>query len=84
MYGTPEGVVGKPTRGAARKAKRPVAAILRNLTLLCEEYLQAFPPGKIPATETMSMRDPAELEPYLKEPMSKGWRSVYGLPPISI
>ena len=31
----------------------------------------------------MSLRDPAELEPHLKEPMSPGWKSVYGLPPIT-
>jgi hypothetical protein len=23
------------------------------------------------------------LEPYLKEPMSPGWKSVYGLPPLA-
>ncbi|MCS7316203.1 MAG: hypothetical protein RMI94_09875, partial [Bryobacterales bacterium] len=79
---TPEGVVGKPTLGDARKAKRPVAAILRYLTLLIEEWLEAFPPGKVPATSDVSLRDPAELEPYLREPMSPGWKSVYGLPPI--
>jgi creatinine amidohydrolase len=82
MAGTPEGVVGRPTRAEARKAKRPVAAILRYLTLLCNEYLEAYPPGTVPPAKMMSMRDPAELEPYLKEPMSPGWRSVYGLPPI--
>ena len=83
MAGTPEGVVGRPTRGEARKAKRPVAAILRYLTLLCHEYLEAYPPGTVPATKMMSLRDPAELAPYLKEPMSPGWKSVYGLPPIA-
>jgi creatinine amidohydrolase len=30
----------------------------------------------------VSLRDPKELEPYLKEPMSEGWRSVYALPPF--
>ena len=82
ISGTPEGVVGKPTLGEARKAKRPVAAILRYLTLLIEEWLEAFPPGKVPATTDVSLRDPQELEPYLREPMSPGWKSVYGLPPI--
>jgi creatinine amidohydrolase/Fe(II)-dependent formamide hydrolase-like protein len=83
IAGTPEGVVGKPTLGDARKAKRPLAAILRYLTLLCEEYLEAFPPGKAPPTEMVSLRDPALLEPYLREPLSEGWKSVYGLPPIA-
>jgi len=83
IAGTPEGVVGKPTHGDPRKAKRPVAAILRYLTLLVDEYLAAFPPGTVPPTEMVSLRDPATLEPYLKEPLSKGWKSVYGLPPIA-
>ena len=83
MAGTPQGVVGKPTLAEARKGKRPVAAILRYLTLLCDEYLEAYPPGTAPAAEMVSLRDPAELAPYLKEPMSPGWKSVYGLPPIA-
>ena len=83
IAGTPEGVVGKPTLGEARKAKRPLAAILRYLTLLCDEYLEAFPPGTAPPTEMVSLRDPASLEPYLREPLSAGWKSVYGLPPIA-
>ena len=80
---TPEGVVGKPTLGEARKAKRPVACILKYLTLLCDEILEAFPAGTVPDTQMVSLRDPAELAPYLKKPMSAGWKSVYGLPPIS-
>jgi len=27
-----------------------------------------------------TLRDPAELAPYLLEPLSPGWKSVYGLP----
>ncbi|MGD0293042.1 MAG: 3-dehydro-scyllo-inosose hydrolase [Terracidiphilus sp.] len=83
ISGTPEGVVGKPTHGDPRKAKRPVAAILRYLTLLVDEYLEAFPPGIVPSTEKISLRDPQELAPYLKEPFSKGWKSVYSLPPLT-
>ncbi len=79
---TPEGVVGKPTLGAAEKAKRPMAAILRYLTLVCDEILAAFPPGEVPPTEMVSLRTAGELEPYLREPMSEGWRSVYGLPRV--
>jgi creatinine amidohydrolase len=30
----------------------------------------------------VTLRDPAELAPYLKEPMSPGWKSVYGLPMV--
>jgi creatinine amidohydrolase len=84
IAGTPEGVVGRPTLGNARKAKRPLAAILRYLTLLCAEILEAFPPGEVPPTAKVSLRAPEELEPYLAEPLSSGWKSVYGLPPVVI
>ena len=76
---TPEGVVGKPTLGDAEKAKRPVLAIMKYLTLLIDETLAAFPPGVVPPTDKLSLRDPQELAPYLQEPFSPGWKSVYGL-----
>ena len=81
---TPEGVVGKPTLGDARKAKRPIAAILRYLTLVCDEILEAFPPGQVPPVEMVSLRTPEEMESYLREPLSPGWKSVYGLPPVVV
>jgi creatinine amidohydrolase len=79
---TPEGVVGKPTLGAAEKAKRPLVAALRYLTLVCEEILDAFPAGTLPPSEMVSLRTEEELEPFLREPMSEGWRSVYALPKV--
>jgi creatinine amidohydrolase/Fe(II)-dependent formamide hydrolase-like protein len=79
---TPEGVVGKATHGDARKAKRPMAAILRYLTLLNDEILAVFPAGSLPPTEEVTLRTAAEMEPYLREPQSEGWRSVYALPRI--
>ena len=82
MAGTPEGVVGKATHGDARKAMRPLAAILRYLTLVNDEILKVFPSGKLPPTEEVTLRTQAEMEPYLREPMSPGWRSVYALPRI--
>ena len=82
IKGTPEGVVGKPTLGDPEKAKRPVLAIMKYLTLLIDETLEAFPPGTVPPTDKLSLRDPAELEAYLKEPLSEGWKSVYGLPQV--
>jgi len=82
IAGTPEGVVGKATAGDARKAKRGVAAILRYVTLVADEMLDAFPAGRVPPTEMVSLRDPEEMKPYLREPMSPGWKSVYGLPPM--
>ena len=77
-FATPEGVVGKPSRATAEKAKRPIAAILKYLTMLHDDILEAFPPGKLP--EKVSLRDPEELAPFLKEPWSPGWKSVYELP----
>lgn len=81
VAGTPEGVVGKATLGQAEKAKRPIAAILQYLTLLHDEILEALPPGEVPPTEMVTLREAEQMEPYLKEPMSDGWRSVYGLAP---
>ncbi len=79
---TPEGVVGKATRGEARKAKRPMAAILRYLTLVNDEILARFPAGTVPPVEEVTLRSAVEMEPYLREPLSPGWKSVYGLPKI--
>ena len=77
---TPEGVVGHAKEGSPQKAKRPVAAILRYLTLLNDHILDAFPAGKLPPTEEVTLRTAKEMEPFLREPLSKGWRPVYALP----
>lgn len=82
IAGTPEGVVGKARSGSADKAKRPVAAILRYLTLLNDQILEAFPAGTVPPVEEVTLRTAAEMEPYLREPLSEGWRPVYALPAI--
>ncbi len=79
---TPQGVVGAPSKATARKARRPIAAILRYLTLLHDEILEAFPAGQVPPVERVTLRTAAELEPFLKEPFSEGWKSVYELPQI--
>jgi creatinine amidohydrolase len=79
LAGTPEGVVGDPTLSSARKAKRPIAAILRYLTLVIDQILAAFPPGTVPAPEQVTLRSKEELAPYLLEPGSPGWKPVYGL-----
>lgn len=75
----PEGVVGRPTIGSAGKAKRTIAAILSYLTLVNDEILEAFPPGKLPPIEETTLRTMAEMEPYLKEPFTKGWRPIYAI-----
>ena len=79
---TPEGVVGSPSKADAYKAKRPIAAILKYLTMMVDDILAAFPAGTLPPTEKVSLRDPQELAPFLKEPWSEGWKSVYELPAI--
>jgi creatinine amidohydrolase len=80
MAQTPEGVVGKARSGEARKALRPLAAILRYLTMVNDDILKAFPAGKLPPTQEVTLRTQEEMEPFIKEPMSPGWRSVYALP----
>jgi len=65
---TPEGVVGKATRGEARKAMRPLAAILRYLTLVNDEILKAFPAGKVPPVEEITLRTQEEWSPSCASP----------------
>ena len=81
-YAVPEGVVGYPSKADPYKAKRPIAAILKYLTLTIDDILEAFPPGKLPEVKKVSLRDPDELAPYLQEPWSEGWKSVYELPTV--
>jgi creatinine amidohydrolase/Fe(II)-dependent formamide hydrolase-like protein len=79
MASIPEGVVGRPTVGTAQKAKRTIAAILSYLTLVQDEILEAFPAGKLPPIEKTTMRTEEEMEPYLKEPFTEGWRPIYAI-----
>lgn len=81
---TPEGVVGKPSLATAEKAKRPIAAILKYLTLLNDQILEAFPAGTVPPVEKVTLRTTKEMEPFLKEPLSEGWKSIDELPKIGI
>jgi len=78
----PEGVVGKPKLGEPQKAKRCIAAILKYLTLINDQILEAFPPGDVPPVEEVCLRTREEMEPYLKEPLSPGWKPVYALPKL--
>lgn len=79
---TPQGVVGKPSLADPQKAKRPIAAILRYLTLVNDQILDVFPPGTVPPVEKVTLRSAEELAPFLKEPFSEGWKSVYELPHV--
>jgi len=80
----PEGVVGKPTLAAAQKAKRTIAAILSYLTLVHDDIFTTFPPGKLPPIEKTTMRTEKEMEPYLKEPFTEGWRPIYAIPKMGL
>jgi creatinine amidohydrolase/Fe(II)-dependent formamide hydrolase-like protein len=83
-FGTPEAVVGYPSRGTAAKAKRPIAAILKYLTLMIDEILEAYPVGQVPPIEKFTFRSREELAACLKEPMSEGWKSVHELHKIGV
>jgi creatinine amidohydrolase len=72
--------VGEPSLATAEKAKRPIAAILSYLTLVVDQIMDTFPSGKLPPVDQITLRDPKELEPFLKEPFSPGWKSVFELP----
>ena len=84
IKGTPQGVVGNPKLATAEKAKRPAAAFLKYITLVHDEILNTYPAGTVPDPELVCMRSRKELEPYLKEPLSEGWKSVYELPRIGV
>ena len=78
---TPEGCCRQSDAWRRRsKAKRPLAAILRYLTLLQRSDSRLpFPAGTVPPVEKVTLRTEAEMEPYLREPLSEGWKPVYGL-----
>ncbi|MGB5893573.1 MAG: creatininase family protein, partial [Ignavibacteriaceae bacterium] len=75
----PEGVVGRPGIGKAEKAKRTIAAIVSYLTLVHDEIAEAFPSGKLPPIDKTTMRTDKEMEPYLKEPFTEGWKPIYSI-----
>lgn len=84
LASVPEGVVGRPTHGSAQKAKRVIAAICSYLALVNDEILTAFPAGKLPPIEKTTMRTEKEMEPYLKEPFTEGWRPIYSIPKMGL
>lgn len=82
VIATPAGVVGKASLASAEKAKRPVAAICEYLVLLQSEVLKTWPAGIVPEPEKTTFRSNKEMEPYLREPGTSGWKSIFGLPKI--
>ncbi len=43
---------------------------------------KTFPAGTVPPVEEVTLRSREEMEPFLREPLSKGWKTVYALPRI--
>jgi creatinine amidohydrolase/Fe(II)-dependent formamide hydrolase-like protein len=76
---TPEGIVGSPTKASAEKAKRPVAAAVKYLTLLTDHILETFPPGVLPPIEEVTLFTNEEIEGYLKKPGEAGYKNPYRL-----
>jgi len=81
---TPSGVIGAPSTSTARKAKRPIVAIIKYLALINDQILDTFPSGTVPPIDKITLRSPEDLEPYLREPLSEGWKSVYEMPHIGV
>ncbi len=80
LKGTPKGSIGVPSISTAEKAMRPILAICKYLTMLCEDILEQFPAGTVPPTEEFTMRTAEEMAPFLKEPLSEGWQPIDALP----
>ena len=81
---TPQGEVGAPKLATPDKAKRPIAAILKYLTLVHDEILEKYPAGQLPPVDMITFRTADELAPFMKEPLSEGWKSVHELPKIGV
>ncbi len=82
LLATPEAIVGKATLVKAERAKRPVVAICEYLLLLQSEILETWPAGTVPDPGKTTFRTNREMEPYLKEPGSPGWKSIFSLPKV--
>ena len=79
IVATPAGVIGSATKASAEKAKRPVAAALRYLSLLNDHILEAFPPGVLPPIEEVTLYGNKEIEGYFKKPGEPGYKNPYRL-----
>ncbi len=77
IIATPEGTIGSATKASAAKAKRAIAAILKYMTLLCEDILMKFPPGEVPPIEETVLFTKEEIEGYLKKPGEPGYKNPY-------
>jgi 3-dehydro-scyllo-inosose hydrolase len=84
LASVPEGVVGRPGIGSAKKARRAIAAILSYLTQVHDHIQEAFPAGKLPPIEKTTMRTAEEMAPYLQEPFTPGWKPIYAIPKMGL
>ncbi len=83
-FGTPEGVVGYPSRGEPRRVKRAIAAICEYLTYMVEDIITNFPAGTVPDPTKFTLRPKSDYEACLKEPLSEGWKSIHELHKIGL
>lgn len=72
VVSTPEGVVGDATLADPKKAEAGLTEILDYLEKLVNDIMTAYPAGKLPPINTMSMRDKKEIEEVLKGPFAGG------------
>lgn len=68
----PEGVIGRPTLADAEKARPGINALLDYMVKLVEDIMEAFPPGELPPTDKVTMRDQKEINELLKGPLNGG------------
>ena len=74
----PEGHVGSPSKATFEKGEPGIVALLDYLESLVNDILKTFPPGKLPPIESITQRDPKEIEPYILGPLNGG-KSIYEL-----
>jgi 3-dehydro-scyllo-inosose hydrolase len=74
----PEGHVGCPSKATFEKGESGMVAFLDYLESLVRDILKTFPPGELPPIESITQRDPKEIEPYIKGPLNGG-KSIYEL-----
>ncbi|MEW5947539.1 MAG: 3-dehydro-scyllo-inosose hydrolase [bacterium] len=75
----PEGCVGSATLADAGKAKAGIRAVLDYMVKLHDDIMERFPAGKLPPAAEVTQRSKEELDPILRKPLSKGWKSIYSL-----
>lgn len=46
--------------------------------------MDAYPAGTVPPIDKITLRSAEELAPFLKEPLSEGWKSIDELPKVGI